>query len=130
MQKIAGTIMVFDGSGAPEFLVTKDRQDQFKLLLTDFNEQKTPLANILEALKIRLKVDVSDLRLSELSNVEVDQKKLSLFIFEWGKVSTKTIDHYSAVFQTEGYQFKAPRELRELLKRIDIRGVPYFNKKG
>ncbi|PIO83177.1 hypothetical protein BSQ39_06090 [Loigolactobacillus backii] len=130
MQKIAGTIMVFDGLGAPEFLVTKDHEDQFKLLLTDFDERKTPLANILEALKTKLKVDVSDLRLSELSNVEVDQKKLSLFIFEWGKISTKTMDHYAEVFQTQGYQFRAPRELRGLLKQIDIRGVPYFNKKG
>ncbi|KRK36941.1 hypothetical protein FC07_GL002921 [Loigolactobacillus bifermentans DSM 20003] len=128
MRQVAGTILMIDAVKEPHFLVAQKGADQYRLLLTADTADHTPLANILQTIKTKLSLDVSDLRLSELTNVSVEARNMSLFIFEWANRLAPTKQQaYIEQLATQGYFFKAPRELRGLLDRIEVTGVPNLN---
>ncbi|MFL2030196.1 hypothetical protein [Loigolactobacillus zhaoyuanensis] len=126
MKQIAGTIMLIDRAGAPKFLVNK-AADQYHLIMTEQKTALTPLASVLGLFKDQLGIDVTDLRLDELSNVVIQDKNISLFIFEWGTLATTQVSENIVALQAHGYTFEHPKELRSLLKQIDMSGVPHFN---
>lgn len=126
MKQIAGTIMLFDDNGEPNFLVT-EKADRYHLLLTTQEAHKTPLASILGMLKWQLGVDVTMLRLSELSNVIIRGNDVSLFVFKWGKLTPQQLADNIEKLRQAGYTFERPKKLRGLLAEIDMSGVPHFD---
>ncbi|MFC6171058.1 hypothetical protein [Loigolactobacillus jiayinensis] len=125
MKQIAGTIMLIDETGAPKFLVTKSAT-HYHLLLTD-QTTRTPLATILAAFKEQLGIDITALRLSELSNVVIRDQDISLFVFEWGALTKQQLADNMTALQLHGYSFEHPKKLKRLLAQIDMSGVPHFN---
>ncbi|MFD0896997.1 hypothetical protein [Loigolactobacillus binensis] len=126
MKQIAGTIMLIDTQDEPKFLVTKTAA-RYRLFLTEQTAGQTPLATILTAFKDQLGVDVTSLRLGELSNVVIRGQDVSLFVFEWGKLTPKQLAVETAALQKQGYTFEYPQTLQGMLAQIDMSGVPRFN---
>lgn len=128
MRQVAGTILMIDAEKEPHFLVAQEGDDQYRLLLTTDTADHTPLADILQAIKTKLTLNVSDLRLSELTNVSIEAHNMSLFIFEWAN-SLAPIKKQTYIEQLArlGYFFKPASDLRGLLDRIEVTGVPNLN---
>ena len=78
-------------------------------------------------LKWQLGVDVTMLRLSELSNVIIRGNDVSLFVFKWGKLTPQQLADNIEKLRQAGYTFERPKKLRGLLAEIDMSGVPHFD---
>ena len=76
-----GTVILNGVDGSKKFLV-KQNQTEFDFIMTTIEETYTSLASILHRLKTDVLVDVTNLNLVELTNEEVDDKKIPLYVFE------------------------------------------------
>ncbi|MCO7151910.1 hypothetical protein PML95_08960 [Vagococcus lutrae] len=117
-QLVAGTVILNGVDGSKKFLV-KQNQTEFDFIMTTIEETYTSLASILHRLKTDVLVDVTNLNLVELTNVQVDDKKIPLYVFE--------IDENQEVKNiAKSFQWETPETLRKVLSRGQVTGVPIF----
>ena len=117
-QLVAGTVMLNSANGDKKFLVHKD-DDKFNFVMTPIDGDRTSLACILTALKSEVEVDVNSIELVELTNVQMDSKKMPFYVFE--------IEEVAATGElTESYVWETPSTLRSVLNKFQISGVPIF----
>ena len=117
-QLVAGTVMLNAANGDKRFLVKKDH-DNFEFVKTHIDEGLTSLACILKELQSQVMMDVDSIELLELTNIEVNHKKVPLFVFE---VEEAAVSNDMA----ESYVWETPNILRNVLKDFQISGVPIF----
>lgn len=120
---VAGTIMAKGPEGKYVFLVKKETEMDF-FTTTEINSTKTGLACIIDKLKTILPIEASDLKLYELTNAIVNDKRIPLFVFEFLNEDTNhrllTANNDSSLFWLDS------NELTKTLERWEISGVPQF----
>lgn len=117
-QLVAGTVMLNAANGDKRFLVKKYHEN-FEFVKTHIDEDLTSLACILKELKSHVMMDVDTIDLLELTNIEVNSKKVPLFVFEVEETATNNQI-------AENYVWETPNILRNVLKEFQISGVPIF----
>lgn len=117
-QLVAGTVMLNSANGDKKFLVRKINEN-FDFVMTPIDGDHTSLACILQELKSEVRVDVNSIDLVELTNVQMDSKKMPFFVFEMEE--TVAISELA-----ESYAWETPKTLRTVLNNFKISGVPIF----
>jgi len=117
-QLVAGTIMLNRANGEKKFLVKEEQSGQH-FVTTKMNQEYTSLANILQALKLEVLVDIHSMDLVELTTICLDDRKIPLYVFEMEETQwTHELEN--------GYTWAKPSTLRNLLKNFSISDVPIF----
>lgn len=117
-KKVAGTVILHLEDGSKRFLV-RTIDDSVALAFTNFSEEQTGLANILQLLKEDVDLDIENIRLVELTNGQVHEANVPLFVFEaqesqqWEELPNQ---YYWAEAQT----------FREVIQDMEIEGMPFF----
>lgn len=117
-KKVAGTVMLHLQNGSKRFLVHAVG-DTMELAPTDFSNERTGLANILSLLKDSVKLDVKKIDLVELTNGQIAEENVPLFVFE-------TSEEKLVGDLPEDFRWEEPQKFREIIRHYDIEGVPYF----
>ncbi|MFL2063624.1 hypothetical protein ACEN4E_06620 [Latilactobacillus sakei] len=125
--KVAGTIMYKTKQGQYDFLVQKQADTDYKMLSTHKNSDQTPLAAVLNAIKVTIKIDVNELRLINLANINLEGENVSFFVFQWSEHPAEFYDEQLQIIAESGYQFANPSEITELLDKLEVTGVPHLN---
>lgn len=117
-KKVAGTVMLHLQNGSKKFLM-HSVGDTIELAYTEFSNEHTGLANILQLLKESAHLDVNNMNLVELTNGHIDEENIPLFVFETeeAKLTEQLPDDY--------HWEEADRFL-EIIKKYAIEGVPFF----
>ena len=118
-QQVAGTIMLNGENGDKKFLVQKIH-DHYEFVIAQISDEKTSLACILQELKSSVKVNVVEIELVELTNVNLNEQKVPLFVFEMDT------DVNSDPFIASDYVWETPATLRDVLGSFNVTGVPIF----
>lgn len=118
-QQVAGTIMLNGENGVKKFLVKKIN-DHYEFVVGRISDEKTSLACILQELKTSVKVNVAEIELVELTNINWNDKKVPLFVFEMD--TTISADPIIA----SEYVWETPATLRDVLGSFNVTGVPIF----
>lgn len=119
-KKVAGTVILHLEDGSKKFLV-RTLDDGQALAFTDFSDEQTQtgLANILQLLKEDARLDIENIRLVELTNGQVYDTNVPLFVFETQETQQRSElpnEYYWAEAQT----------FREIIQDMDIEGMPFF----
>lgn len=104
--------------GSKRFLVHEIGNDR-EFAHTETIAEKTVLASFLHFLKTTLHIDVTNIRLVELTNTQVHGSNLPLYVFEM--VSEEVTE------LPEGFAWESPDSVRKILGTIEIEGVPWFD---
>ncbi|MFC0233820.1 hypothetical protein ACFFIF_07435 [Vagococcus entomophilus] len=119
-QKVAGTIMLNGEDGSKYFLVEK-KASSFTFFQTETKNGLTSLACILEEIKQNVPVDTKLLDLVDLTSVTYEGIKVPLFVFELDEEKAKKIELDSM------FSWEPPETLRNVLKSLEVSGVPIFS---
>jgi len=117
-KKVAGTVMMHLANGSKRFLM-QIHEGTAELASTDFSEDKTGLATILQLFKDRIHLDVTAIELVELTNGHIDTQNIPLFVFE-------TQEAGQTQQLPEGYAWEEPNIFRKIIEDYKIEGVPFF----
>lgn len=117
-KKVAGTVMLHLQNGSKRFLMHTDG-DKVELASTEFSDDRTGLANILELLKDAAHLDVNQINLVELTNGHIEDQNIPLFVFEMEEA-----ENSSEVAQE--FHWEEPQTFREIMNNYKIEGVPFF----
>jgi len=117
-KKVAGTVILHLEDGSKKFLI-RTTEDRFTLAFTDFSDEQTGLANILQVLKEEVKLDIKNIQLVELTNGQIQDANVPLFVFETRE------NQQQADLPNEYYWAKA-QTFREIIQDMDIEGMPFF----
>jgi len=102
---IAGIVMLTQLDGTKLFLI--------KL-------EKTGLASILEVLKAEANIEISRLKLLELTNGVIAGTNVPLFVFELDE----QVDVPNQL--PEGYLWQSFGQMQKVIQKFEIEGMPYF----
>ena len=117
-KKVAGTVMMHLANGSKRFLMQMN-EGNAELASTDFSEDKTGLATILQLFKEQIHLDVTAIELVELTNGNIGMQNVPLFVFETKEaVQTQQLP--------TGYAWEEPNIFRKIIEDYDIEGVPFF----
>ncbi|XUB35536.1 hypothetical protein IGI41_000521 [Enterococcus sp. DIV0876] len=105
-------------NGSKRFLMHMN-EGNAELASTDFSEDKTGLATILQLFKERIQLDVTAIELVELTNGNIDTQNIPLFVFE-----TQEAEQTQQL--PAGYAWEEPNTFRKIIEDYDIEGVPFF----
>ncbi|MFC6181080.1 hypothetical protein [Lactiplantibacillus daowaiensis] len=120
-KQVAGTIMVVDDTGA-SFLVKPADSGQYNFDSFPVLAGHTPLATVLDKLRRQVGLDVEQLRLFDSVIAEVDQEKVSLFVFNHMAVD----DSVRELCQKAGLAFVPASQLHQLFERVHVNTTPMF----
>lgn len=115
---VAGTVMLNGNNGEKKFLL-KTNDSQLDFIMAKIDDEHTSLACILEILKEEAHISLNAISLVELSNIQVDNQKIPLYVFE---MDEEKLGEYS----TEHYSWELPSDLRKVLDFRSVSGVPIF----
>lgn len=116
-KRVAGTIILHTKEKSSRFLV-QVTEDTVGFALTEVSQDHTGLASFLNYLKQHLQLDVNDIRLIELTNAQIRNESIPLFVFE------ATYDHMPVI--PEDFAWEEPEKIREVLTEYQLEGVPLF----
>lgn len=117
-KRVAGTIMLHLQDGSKKFLMYSNK-NQVDFAITNFGNEVTGLASILQFFKETVHIDVNDIQLVELTNTHFANENIPLFVFEVDE------EKYQANL-AEHFIWEKPDKLRAALGDITIEGVPFF----
>ncbi len=116
---IAGIVMLTQLDGTKLFL-TKQEQGKMHLVSTPGSVEKTGLASILEVLKAEANIEISRLKLLELTNGVIAGTNVPLFVFELDE----QVDVPNQL--PEGYLWQSFGQMQKVIQKFEIEGMPYF----
>lgn len=115
---IAGTVMLTMEDGSKKFLVNL-KQDALHLVSSEAQPEMTGLASILNVLKETVQLDVTKLRLLELTNGMIVNQSVPIFIFEMDQKDTTSQ-------LPETYIWEQFSEFQKIVQKFEIEGMPHF----
>lgn len=118
--RVAGTVILNLQDGHKKFLVQKT-DDTVSFIQTTINNNFTSLACILEKLTQSAGLDSDAMDLVELTNINIENEKLPLFVFS---LDEECIDSYSLDSE---FLWEEPATLRMVLQDFNVSGVPFLN---
>lgn len=118
--RVAGTVILNQQDGHKKFLVQKN-QGSVGFIQTSINSNYTSLACILEKLTQSVGLDSDAMDLVELTNINIENEKLPLFVFS---LDEEEID--SCILSSE-FLWEEPATLRMVLQHFNVSGVPFLN---
>lgn len=116
-KKVAGVIIMHLENGTKKFLVSAV-ESTIDFIATNITDNRTGLASILEYFKNEVHIELTSIRLVELTNMHTAQENIPLFVFEMEEHPKPTIN--------AGYKWEQPFQIKELLHTYEIEGVPMF----
>ncbi|MGY3772494.1 hypothetical protein [Tetragenococcus solitarius] len=117
-KKVAGTVILHLEDGTKQFLI-RQKDDTPVLAFTEFSNEQTGLANILQLLKKEVNLDIENIHLVELTNGQVNNTNVPLFVFETQESKQHT------ELPKEYYWAKA-QTFRGIIQDMEIEGMPFF----
>ncbi|KFN89948.1 hypothetical protein TMU3MR103_1748 [Tetragenococcus muriaticus 3MR10-3] len=117
-KKVAGTVILHLEDGSKRFLI-RTMNNQLALAFTNFSEEQTVLANILQLLKEDVDLDIENIRLVELTNGQIYDNNVPLFVFE-------SQEHQQWEELPNQYYWAEAQTFREIIQGMDIEGMPFF----
>lgn len=117
-KKVAGTVMLNMQDGDKRFLV-HSTGEAVELASTDFAQDKTGLANILGMLKEQVHLDVKKIDLVELTNGQIDDENVPLFVFEAQEALLESQ-------LPEDFSWEEPQRFQKIISNYQIEGMPFF----
>jgi len=117
-KKVAGTVILHLKDGSKKFL-TQIIVDHDTLTHTELSDQKTGLATILQVLKEEVQLDINNIHLLELTNGQLEDQNVPLFVFE-------TLEDQQSLELPNRYHWVSAQDFRQILEKMNIEGVPFF----
>ena len=117
-KQIAATIILHRNDGSKRFLTENQAQGQ-SLLLVENDTMHTGLANVLQNIKENVHLDVFQLRLVELTNAKIADKRMPIFVFE---VKEEDID----IRLPAQYSWKEAKYFMQMISEFELQGMPIF----
>lgn len=117
-KKVAGTVILHLEDGTKQFLI-RQKDDTPVLAFTEFSNEQTGLANILQLLKKEVNLDIENIHLVELTNGQVNNTNVPLFVFE-------TQENKQQTELPKEYYWAKAQTFREIIQDMEIEGMPFF----
>lgn len=117
-KQIAATVILHRNDGSKRFLTENHAQGQ-SLLLVENDTMHTGLANVLQNIKENVHLDVFQLRLVELTNAKIADKRMPIFVFE---VKEEDID----IRLPAQYSWKEAKYFMQMISEFELQGMPIF----
>jgi hypothetical protein len=117
-KKVAGTVILHLENGLKRFLMHQVGEE-VNFIATDYREEKTGLANILEQLRESVQLDITKIDLVDLTNGQFNNQSVPLFVFE-------TQEENLTQSVSADYQWVEPETFRQTIKKFSIEGMPIF----
>ena len=117
-KQIAATIILHRNDGSKRFLTENQAQGQ-SLLLVENDTMHTGLANVLQNIKENVHLDVFQLRLVELTNAKIADKRMPIFVFE---VKEEDID----IRLPAQYSWREAKYFMQMISEFELQGMPIF----
>ena len=117
-KQIAATVILHKNDGSKRFLTENQAQGQ-SLLLVENDTMHTGLANVLQNIKENVHLDVFQLRLVELTNAKIADKRMPIFVFE---VKEEDID----IRLPAQYSWKEAKYFMQMISEFEVQGMPIF----
>lgn len=117
-KRVAGTVMLNLQNGTKKFLMHMVGE-QVELATTTFSNDRTGLATILQLFKETAHLDVTTIKLVELTNGHIGEANIPLFVFETNE------DGFNSELPRE-YSWEDGERFSEIIQDYDIEGVPFF----
>nr|WP_253263322.1 hypothetical protein [Enterococcus cecorum] len=117
-KQIAATVILHKTDGSKRFLTENQAQGQ-SLLMVENDTMHTGLANVLQNIKENVRLDVFQLRLVELTNAKIADKRMPIFVFE---AKEEDID----VHLPAKYLWKEPKYFMQMVSEFELQGMPIF----
>lgn len=117
-KQIAATVILRRNDGSKRFLTENQAQGQ-SLLLVENDTMHTGLANVLQNIKENVHLDVFQLRLVELTNAKIADKRMPFFVFE---VKEEDID----IRLPAQYSWKEAKYFMQMISEFELQGMPIF----
>ncbi|UUV99701.1 hypothetical protein [Vagococcus luciliae] len=118
--RVAGTVILNQQDGHKKFLVQKD-QETVSFIQTTIDTNYTSLACILDKLTQSVGLNSDAMDLVELTNINIEDEKLPLFVFSLDEENIET-----SVLNSE-FLWEEPSTLRMVLQHFNVSGVPFLN---
>ena len=118
--RVAGTVILNQQDGHKKFLVQKD-QETVSFIQTTIDTNYTSLACILDKLTQSVGLNSDAMDLVELTNINIEDEKLPLFVFSLDEENIET-----SVLNSE-FIWEEPSTLRMVLQHFNVSGVPFLN---
>lgn len=118
--RVAGTVILNQQDGHKKFLVQKD-QETVNFIQTTIDTNYTSLACILDKLTQSVGLDSDAMDLVELTNINIEDEKLPLFVFSLDEENIET-----SALNSE-FLWEEPSTLRMVLQHFNVSGVPFLN---
>lgn len=117
-KQIAATVILHKTDGSKRFLTENQAQGQ-SLLMVENDTMHTGLANVLQNIKENVRLDVFQLRLVDLTNAKIADKRMPIFVFE---AKEEDID----VHLPAQYIWKEPKYFMQMISEFELQGMPIF----
>ena len=117
-KQIAATVILHRNDGSKRFLTENQASGQ-SLLLVENDTMHTGLANVLQNIKENVHLDVFQLRLVELTNAKIADKRMPIFVFE---VKEEDID----IRLPAQYSWKEAKYFMQMISEFEVQGMPIF----
>lgn len=117
-KQIAATVILHRNDGSKRFLTEIQASGQ-SLLLVENDTMHTGLANVLQNIKENVHLDVFQLRLVELTNAKIADKRMPIFVFE---VKEEDID----IRLPAQYSWKEAKYFMQMISEFEVQGMPIF----
>ena len=117
-KQIAATVILHRNDGSKRFLTENQAQGQ-SLLLVENDTMHTVVANVLQNIKENVILDVFQLRLVELTNAKIADKRMPIFVFE---VNEEDID----IRLPAQYSWKEAKYFMQMISEFELQGMPIF----
>ncbi|MGX4685723.1 hypothetical protein JNUCC83_02310 [Vagococcus sp. JNUCC 83] len=118
--RVAGTVILNLQDGHKKFLVQKE-DGNVSFIQTTIDNNYTSLACILEKLNQSVGLDSDLMDLVELTNINIENDKLPLFVFSLNEEDIKYCSLDSE------FLWEEPATLRMVLQHFNVSGVPFLN---
>jgi hypothetical protein len=116
---IAGTVILTQSNGEKLFLV-KQEKEKMHLVSTKGDSEKTGLASILEVLKKEVHLEITQLKLLELTNGVIAGTNVPLFVFELEEQADVQL------VLPDQYQWRTFEQMQKVIQKFEIEGMPQF----
>lgn len=117
-KQIAATVILHKIDGSKRFLTENQSHGQ-SLLMIENDTMHTGLANVLQNIKENVCLDVFQLRLVELTNAKIVDKRMPVFVFE---AKEEDID----IQLPTQYSWKEPKDFMQMISEFELQGMPIF----
>lgn len=118
--RVAGTVILNLQDGHKKFLVQKE-DGNVSFIQATIDNNYTSLACILEKLTQSVGLDSDLMDLVELTNINIENDKLPLFVFSLNEEDIKYCSLDSE------FLWEEPATLRMVLQHFNVSGVPFLN---